>query len=289
VERQVRRFQYRAAPRSPENNVGINQFAAPHNRGMTLQRSAPGIGGGAAAPRMASPETTEAAPQPKAVAPEVVEQPSIAADSEPARAPAIAARENAPRPAPALEEMAAPDAAPADAETSDPEIAAGAVEEAAPAPLAETTVAEPGPRDPAAEAAAEAEAAAQEMAVSEPAPAPAPQTETAISAADAEPAAPAAARPAPETTNALAAPTAATRAPAAQAACPELGVLGPECFDVDAALERLRDRPVEYNHPQQMIKGQATEITLVLRTDFTEEGLPEQTSEAFERLQGEVI
>jgi hypothetical protein len=58
---------------------------------------------------------------------------------------------------------------------------------------------------------------------------------------------------------------------------------------VDAALERLRDRPVEYNHPQQMIKGQATEITLVLRTDFTEEGLPEQTSEAFERLQGEVI
>jgi hypothetical protein len=37
-----------------------------------------------------------------------------------------------------------------------------------------------------------------------------------------------------------------------------------------------------------MIKGQATEITLVLRTDFTGEGLPEQAAEAFEGLQGEV-
>ena len=73
-----------------------------------------------------------------------------------------------------------------------------------------------------------------------------------------------------------------------EGACAERGVLGPECFDVDAALERLRDRPVEYNHPEQMIKDQATEITLVLRTDFTEEGLPDQASEAFEGLQGEV-
>jgi len=83
--------------------------------------------------------------------------------------------------------------------------------------------------------------------------------------------------------------TAASRsAQAGNGACPERGVLGPECLDVDAALERLRDRPVEYNHPPQMIRGQATEIILVLRTDFTEDGLPEETSEAFERLQGEV-
>lgn len=86
--------------------------------------------------------------------------------------------------------------------------------------------------------------------------------------------------------------TAATAAPGSaqtgNGACPERGVLGPECFDVDAALERLSDRPVEYNHPEQMIKGQATEITLVLRTDFTEEGLPEEASAAFEGLQGEV-
>jgi len=87
---------------------------------------------------------------------------------------------------------------------------------------------------------------------------------------------------------ATAATTASRSAQASNGACPERGVLGPECFDVDAALERLRDRPVEYNHPEQMIKDQATEITLVLRTDFTEEGLPEEASTAFEGLQGEV-
>jgi len=70
--------------------------------------------------------------------------------------------------------------------------------------------------------------------------------------------------------------------------CAARGVLGRECFDVDEALERLRDRPVEYNHPKEMTKGQATEITLVLRTDFEGEGLPEQVAEAFEQLQGEV-
>lgn len=272
VERQARRLQYRAAPREPGNNAGINQFAAPQNRGMTMQRSAPRVGGGTAAPRTASPEATEAAPQPKAVAPEVVEQPRIAADSEPARAPATAGREDAPRPTPTVDEMAEP------------------------APLAETTVAETGPGGPAAEAEAVSaepetaaqEMAAQEMAASEPAPAPAAETDTATTAADAEPGGPAAAQPAPETTNALAGATATTRAPPDQAACPDRGVLGPECFDVDAALESLRDRPVEYNHPPQMIKGQATEITLALRTDFTQEGLPEEASEAFEGLQGEV-
>ena len=57
---------------------------------------------------------------------------------------------------------------------------------------------------------------------------------------------------------------------------------------MDAALERLSDRPVEYNHPEQMIKGQATEISLVLRTEIEAEGLPEEVSEAFEQLEGEV-
>ncbi|MFP4539292.1 MAG: hypothetical protein ACLFPA_13440 [Dichotomicrobium sp.] len=90
-------------------------------------------------------------------------------------------------------------------------------------------------------------------------------------------------------------PAAAARSATPQAApeaargpCPERGVLGPECFDVDEALERLSDRPVEYNHPPEMIRGQATEISLVLRTDFTGEGVPEEVSEAFETLQGEV-
>ncbi len=119
------------------------------------------------------------------------------------------------------------------------------------------------------------------------APQPAPAQQPVASAPETAPADIAEPTPAP-----AAAPAVVAAAPPAaqpnEAACPERGVLGPECFDVDEALERLRDRPVEYNHPEQMIKGQATEITLVLRTDFTEEGLPEQTSEAFERLQGEV-
>jgi len=163
-----------------------------------------------------------------------------------------------------------------------PQIGTGSTPDpaATPQPIADAA-------DPAASetAASEAETAASPTTSAEPASDPeaagaeAPQSQTT---------APAASQPDPETTNALAGATAAARAPADQGACPDRGVLGPECFDVDAALERLRDRPVEYNHPEEMIKGQATEISLALRTDFTEEGLPEETSEAFEGLQGEV-
>jgi len=83
-------------------------------------------------------------------------------------------------------------------------------------------------------------------------------------------------------------PETAASARSGDSPCPERGMLGPDCLDADAAIERLSERPAEYNHPKQMIKGQATEISLVLRTDFTGEGVPEEVSKAFERLQGEV-
>jgi len=131
-----------------------------------------------------------------------------------------------------------------------------------------------------------APATAQRMARPAP-PQPAPAQQPVASAPETAPADSAEPTPAP-----AAAPAVVAAAPSAaqpnEGACPERGVLGPECFDVDDALERLRARPVEYNHPEQMIKGQATEITLVLRTDFTEEGLPDTVSQAFEGLQGDV-
>lgn len=115
-----------------------------------------------------------------------------------------------------------------------------------------------------------------------------PDPQAVTSAPEAAPADSAEDAPAPAAPAVVAAAPAPAAPQASDGACPERGVLGPECFDVDDALERLRDRPVEYNHPEQMIKGQATEITLVLRTDFTEEGLPEEVSRAFEGLQGDV-
>ncbi len=95
---------------------------------------------------------------------------------------------------------------------------------------------------------------------------------------------------APDALARRAAPDAGPAAASAQPPedCVIRGVHGGQCLDVDAALERLSERPVEYNHPDQMIKDRPTEIMLVLRTDFAGEDLPPEISQAFEGLQGEV-
>jgi hypothetical protein len=259
----VRRFQYRAAPRATQDGAGISQFAAPQNRNMTIQRNAPVIGGGAAAPRIATPPNAmppRTAPAPMAAAPQA---PAAVAPAQPEPAEqAVAEPQEAPAPAsdtsrdPAAEMAEAPDSMTSEAESS-------GTDNVASAPDGNTGA-----------TTAQAETTAQQSAAPQPETVRAPNATTATAEANR---APASARPAAQAEGAQ-----------DQAACPERGVLGPECFDVDEALEDLRDRPVEYNHPQQMIRGQATEITLALRTDFTAEGLPEEASEAFEGLQGEV-
>jgi len=226
-QRTVRRFQYRAAPKPPQNNLGINQFGTAQNQNSMVRRNAPG-----AEQALVAPQAAEA-PDPEA---------QVADALKPAEPPSQTG------------ETAAP------AEPAGPGVT-GAAEPS------EETAAQPASRAPDAPADSEAALAAPDRAPAALDRAPASRTAT-TATAPAEPE--------------------AVRAANDAGACPERGVLGAECFDVDAALERLRDRPVEYNHPPEMIRGQATEITLVLRTDFTEDGLPEETSEAFERLQGEV-
>jgi len=234
-------------------------------------------GSGRAAPP-AAPQP-QAAPAPAQPAPDaVIDAPRRAEQAAPS-----------PQPAPQVSEGRAPAST-----RSRPETAAAPPESAEAPPQAESApgdvsatedARDMGPGDQPAEA-AQPESASAPDAVADAAPE--PQGEAAEQPGDE------AAAPTEPETEAAQASRAAQPEPQvaasadADGACPERGVLGPECFDVDAALERLRDRPVEYNHPEQMIKGQATEITLVLRTDFTAEGLPEEASTAFESLQGEV-
>jgi hypothetical protein len=60
------------------------------------------------------------------------------------------------------------------------------------------------------------------------------------------------------------------------------------CQDLHAVLGRLLERPLEYNRPDQMLLGRKTEITLVLRTDWTGKDMPAEVSEEFKNLPGEV-
>jgi hypothetical protein len=72
-----------------------------------------------------------------------------------------------------------------------------------------------------------------------------------------------------------------------EAECRALGVLG-NCPDLNAVLEQLLDKPLEYNHPKEMVLGRNTEISLVLRTDWEGDDLPKQVSEELNGLPGEV-
>jgi hypothetical protein len=69
--------------------------------------------------------------------------------------------------------------------------------------------------------------------------------------------------------------------------CRALGVLD-NCPDLNAVLNRLLERPLEYNHPSTMLLGRKTEITLVLRTDWEGKDLPTEVSQELKGLPGEV-
>jgi hypothetical protein len=72
-----------------------------------------------------------------------------------------------------------------------------------------------------------------------------------------------------------------------EAECRALGVLD-NCPDLNAVLDRLMERPLEYNHPDTMLLGRKTEITLVLRTDWEGKDMPADVSEELKGLPGEV-
>lgn len=274
----VNRRAYRRAPEAKQG-MRIGQgyaapkgHAGPRGNGVTSHAFRPPVsaspGSGRPAPRTA-PEP-QAAPAPAQPAPNAV----------------IKTPRSAERPAPTLQ--------------PDPESSgsrAPATEESAPEIAASAPPGDGAP--PAQDDAPDDSSAPEAQGMAGEATKPQPETtaEAPSDSAKAEQAAsdaPASGEDAPAVSTARETSETETRARAAAAGdrseddCAARGVLGPECFDVDAALERLRDRPVEYNHPKEMTKGQATEITLVLRTDFTDEGLPEQVAEAFEQLQGDV-
>ncbi len=69
--------------------------------------------------------------------------------------------------------------------------------------------------------------------------------------------------------------------------CRALGVLG-NCPDLNAVLDRLLEKPLEYNHPKEMMLGKTTEIALVLRTDWEGKDLPNDVSDELKSLPGEV-
>jgi hypothetical protein len=72
-----------------------------------------------------------------------------------------------------------------------------------------------------------------------------------------------------------------------EAECRALGVLG-NCPDLNAVLDQLLEKPLEYNHPGEMLLGRNAEISLVLRTDWEGDDLPKEVSEEFKDLPGEV-
>ena len=127
----------------------------------------------------------------------------------------------------------------------------------------------------------------------------APPAQTAPSAA-AQPAAPQTAAPqpsvdgsngaVPQSNGGEAQPAAASgRAMGALGAeeCRQIGVLS-GCQDLNAVLDQLLEKPVEYNHPEQMLLGRKSEIALVLRTDWEGKDLPTEVSKEFKDLPGEV-
>jgi hypothetical protein len=72
-----------------------------------------------------------------------------------------------------------------------------------------------------------------------------------------------------------------------EAECRALGVPR-NCPDLNAVLERLLEKPLEYNRPKKMILGRNTQISLVLRTDWEGDDLPKEISDEFKGLPGEV-
>ncbi|NJM34916.1 MAG: hypothetical protein HC850_09665, partial [Rhodomicrobium sp.] len=69
--------------------------------------------------------------------------------------------------------------------------------------------------------------------------------------------------------------------------CRALGVSS-GCPDLNTMLAELLEKPLEYNHPREMLLGRETEIALVLRTDWEGKDLPQEVAEELKDLPGEV-
>jgi hypothetical protein len=143
-----------------------------------------------------------------------------------------------------------------------------------------------------------AERAAHEAAQRQAAAQSSSQTQTAAGqppAAPASPPAPDAAPAEPATPTAIPSTAPGASSPSApvgttmlgEAECRALGVPG-HCPDLNTVLGRLLDKPLEYNHPKQMLMGHSTGISLVLRTDWEGKDLPKELADALKALPGEV-
>ncbi len=69
--------------------------------------------------------------------------------------------------------------------------------------------------------------------------------------------------------------------------CRALGVLQ-DCPDLNSVMSQLLEKPLEYNHPDKMMLGRKTEISLVLRTDWKGKDAPTDVSPEMKGLPGEV-
>jgi hypothetical protein len=72
-----------------------------------------------------------------------------------------------------------------------------------------------------------------------------------------------------------------------EAECAALGVpVG--CPDLNAVLAQLLEKPLEYNHPKEMLIGRKTAVALILSTDWDGKDLPKELSDELKGLPGEV-
>jgi hypothetical protein len=269
---------------------------------VTAAPSAPEAPAASAAPPAQVAEAPAAPePTPPAAAPSVPEAPaaSAAPPAEVAEAPAAPPAEvpsapeapaaSAEPPAKVAEAPAAPESTPQAVAPSAPE--APGTSASPPAQVAETPAApEPAPAPPAAPETPGASASPPAQVAEAPAaPEPAPPPATAPSAAEApaasEQGADGAGGAPPRTARALRPAGAVDKL--GEEECRTLGVLD-TCPDLNAVLDRLLERPLEYNHPSTMLLGRKTEITLVLRTDWEGKDLPAEVSEELKGLPGEV-
>ena len=297
-----------AAPELPQAPAAVPPQSAQAPVVASPPEAAP-----AAAPQAAA---SEPAPQERGIAPSAPEAPA-APPAQVAEAPAqSAAPEAAPSTTP---EPAAPEApaAPAAPPVQVAESPAPSAPEVAPPAAPETPAASAPPPAQVAEAPAPATpepsatpvpSAPETPAASAPPPAqvaeaPAPSAPEPAPSVAPEPAATPAAPPA-QIVEAPTPPPAAAPTPSApkkarvkrpegavdnlgEEECRKLGVLD-SCPDLNAVLDRLLERPLEYNHPDTMLLGRKTEITLVLRTDWEGKDLPAEVSEELKGLPGEV-
>ncbi|WP_088347466.1 hypothetical protein [Rhodomicrobium sp. R_RK_3] len=289
----------------PGPETGASAEAKPVEAAPAAPEAAPAAPSPAPEPQVATaPEPTSPAPAaPEAIpaSPQAAAAPETASPS-PAPAPEVApsepqpAAQPAPEATPAPPQVAAgPDASPAEPQPSaspapsENQPVAAAEPPSAPAPQDSAPGALPqaGQSAPAAETPAPSEtAAAPSPAAPEPAPvAAAPEAAAPPPPPVAMAPAPDGATPAPETK--AAAPGGSVTGTLGEEECRALGVLS-NCPDLNLALDRLLEKPLEFNRPDTMLLGRKTEIALVLRTDWQGKDLPAEVSEELKGLPGAV-